>query len=129
MGAIYTFPVIPEIKTPINQRYEHIFREDEYANQIMTEVTGKLIFELDLDISKQRLDSTHVFSDMATFARTRLMGVAIKRFMTQLKRHNRERYDALPENLRHRYKVSQGGLFGDVVRISLHLVFGHYAVR
>ena len=96
------------------QRYEDIFREDKYAGQIMTAVTSRLISELDLDISKQRLDSTHVFSDMATFARTRLMGIAIKRFLTQLKRHNRDHYDGLQEDLRHRYEVSQGGLFGDV---------------
>lgn len=96
------------------QRYEEIFREDEYAGDIMTEVTNKLILELELDVSKQRLDSTHIFSDMATFARTRLLGVTIKRFLTQLKRHNRECYDSLPEKLRNRYEVSQGGLFGDV---------------
>lgn len=96
------------------QRYEEIFREDEYAGDIMTEVTNKLISELELDVSKQRLDSTHIFSDMATFARTRLMGVTIKRFLTQLKRHNRECYDSLPEKLRNRYEVSPGGLFGDV---------------
>jgi hypothetical protein len=96
------------------QRYERIFREDEYAMGIMTEVTGKLISELELDVSEQRLDSTHIFSDMATFARTRLMGVTIKRFLTQLKRHDLASYDSLPENLRNRYGVSQGALFGDV---------------
>jgi len=96
------------------QRYEQIFREDELAGQIMTAVTSKLISELELDVSKQRLDSTHIFSDMATFARTRLMGVAIKRFLIQLKRHDRKSYDSLPEELRNRYGVSQGGLFGDV---------------
>jgi hypothetical protein len=96
------------------QRYERIFRENDCASGIMTEVTNKLISELDLDISKQRLDSTHIFSDMTTFARTRLMGIAIKRFLTQLKRHNREGYDSLPENVRNRYRKSQGGLFGEV---------------
>jgi hypothetical protein len=96
------------------QRYEQIFREDELAGQIMTVVTSKLISELELDVSKQRLDSTHIFSDMATFARTRLMGVAIKRFLVQLKRYDRKSYDSLPEELRNRYKVSQGGLFGDI---------------
>ena len=46
---------------------------------------------------------------MAAFARTRLMGIAIKRFLTQLKRHNRDGYDSLPENVRNRYGKSQGG--------------------
>ena len=96
------------------QRYEQLFRDDEFASQVMTDVTGKLITELDLDISKQRLDSTHIMSDMATFARTRLMGITIRRFLVQLKRHGHEHYDSLPEELRARYEVSQGALFGSV---------------
>lgn len=75
------------------QRYEQYFRDDKLAGQVMTDVTGKLISELDLDISKQRLDSTHIASDMATFARTRLMGVTIRRFLVQLKRNNLEDYN------------------------------------
>jgi len=47
-------------------------------------VTAKLVAMLDIRIDKQRLDSTHIFSDMANFGRTRMMGVAIKRFLTQL---------------------------------------------
>ena len=96
------------------QRYEQLFRDDEFSSQVMTDVTGKLISELDLDISKQRLDSTHIMSDMATFARTRLMGITIRRFLVQLKRYGREHYDSLPEELRVRYEVSQGALFGSV---------------
>ena len=96
------------------QRYERLFREDELASQVMTDVTSKLISELDLDISKQRLDSTHVMSDMATFARTRLMGITIRRFLVQLKRHGHQHYDSLAEELRARYEVSQGALFGSV---------------
>ena len=96
------------------QRYEAIFRKHEYARDIMAAVTVKLISELELDISKQRLDSTHIFSNMASFARTRLMGITIKRFLVQLKRHSPENYDSLPESLRSRYEVSVGGLFGDV---------------
>jgi hypothetical protein len=67
------------------QRYEDIFREDKYAGQIMTAVTGRLISELELDIGKQRLDSTHVFSDMATFARTRLYGGSDQTFSDAVK--------------------------------------------
>ena len=43
------------------------------------------------------------------------MGIAIKRFLTQLKRHNREHYDGLKEDLRRRYEVSQAGLFGAIL--------------
>ena len=96
------------------QRYEDIFGEHDYAREIMITVTVKLISELELDISKQRLDSTHIFSNMASFARTRLMGITIKRFLVQLKRYTPKTYDSLPEALRRRYEVSKGGLFGEV---------------
>ncbi|MCF6283949.1 MAG: hypothetical protein L3K26_01980 [Candidatus Hydrogenedentes bacterium] len=56
------------------ERYQRIFREDELAQLVMHDVTSRLVALLEQDISKQRLDSTHVFSDMATFGRTRMMG-------------------------------------------------------
>ena len=59
------------------------------------------------------LTSTHVFSDMASLRRTRLMGVAIKRFLTQLKRHARKAYELLDEQLRRRYTPGVNQLFGD----------------
>jgi len=68
---------------------------------------------LELDVSRQRLDSTHVYSNMATFGRSKLMGVTIKRFLTQLKRHHLESYDALSEEFLGRYAPSQAKLFGD----------------
>ncbi len=40
---------------------------------------------LDLDVSKQRLDSTHIESNMAKFGRIRLMATAARRFLVQLK--------------------------------------------
>ena len=100
------------------QRYEKLVVEDDLAGSIMTAVTARLVEILEIDLSRQRLDSTHVFSDMAVFGRTRLMGVAIKRFLTQVKRHDRDAYDALPEALRGRYAPSKAGLFGDVAKDS-----------
>ena len=92
------------------ERYQNIFRENNLANGIMTDVTSCLVKLLDQNIIEQRLDSTHVFSDMASFGRTRLMGVTIKRFLTQVIRHNSETYETLSEELRLRYKPSQGML-------------------
>ena len=65
------------------ERYQALFRDDELAAQLFHDVTIHLAAELELDVTQQRLDSTHVFSHMATFGRTRLMAVAIKRFLTQ----------------------------------------------
>jgi hypothetical protein len=95
------------------ERYTRLFAEDDLARKIFHRVTSAFIEVLELDVSRQRLDSTHIFSNMATFGRTKLMGVTIKRFLTQLKRHHRGLYEALPEALRSRYAPSQGKLFAD----------------
>jgi hypothetical protein len=93
------------------ERYRALFIEDELAQQVMHSVTATLVNELELKIDRQRLDSTHVFSNMACFGRTRLMAITIKRFLTQVKRHHLTDYEALPEPLRQRYALSQGRLF------------------
>jgi len=97
-------------------RYQGLFRDNELAQQVMHDVTSRLVALLEQDISKQRLDSTHVFSDMATFGRTRMMGVTIKRFLTQVKRHDRAAYDALPEELLERYQTSAHQLFCEAMK-------------
>jgi hypothetical protein len=95
------------------ERYRSHFIDDELASTIMDQVTAELVQQLELDIDHQRLDSTHVFSNMASFGRTRLMGVAIKRFLTQAQRHHLDDYNALPEPLRKRYAVSPAKLFAN----------------
>jgi len=122
------------------ERYEKLFREDDLAARIMHAVTVRLAEVLEINIEQQRLDSTHVFSDMATFGRTRLMGVAIKRFLTQVKRHAAETYRLLPEELRQRYAPSVHQLFGKTgkdadsrarlrqqVAEDMHLLVEHFA--
>lgn len=93
------------------ERYREHFLDNELGAQTMHAVTGRLVELLELDISRQRLDSTHVFSAMASFGRTRLLGVTVQRFLAQVKRHAPESYAALPEALRSRYAVSVGKLF------------------
>ena len=93
------------------ERYQKLFRDDELAIQIFHDVTTRLAELLELDISCQRLDSTHIFSHMASFGRTKLMAVAIKRFLTQVRRHDPELYAALPEEFRRRYEPAESQLF------------------
>src|SRR3954468_20087506 len=95
------------------ERYQQLFRDNDLAATVFDKVTTRLVDALDLDVSRQRLDSTHVFSHMATFGRTKLMAVAIKRFLTQLQRHDGDAYAALPEDLRKRYAPAQARLFAD----------------
>jgi DDE family transposase len=102
-----------EVSSRSVERYQRLFRADDLAADIFSRVTEALTQKLELDVSLQRLDSTHLYSHMATFGRTKLMAVAIKRFLTQVKRHDLEAYTALPEPLRLRYEPAQSQLFGD----------------
>jgi len=109
--ALNLEPITHDLSTRTLERYIKLFQDSDIAATIMDRVTGKLIETLDIKVDKQRLDSTHIFSDMASFGRTRLMGVTVKRFLTQLKRHNRADYDMLEETLRKRYEHGENLLF------------------
>ncbi len=111
--ALNLEPVTHDLSMRTLERYIDLFEKDELAGTIMSEVTVNLVDLLEINIDRQRLDSTHVFSDMAGFGRTRLMGVAIKRFLTQLKRHDPKAYELLDEQLRRRYAPGVNQLFGD----------------
>jgi hypothetical protein len=95
------------------ERYMKLFAENDVAAEIFHRVCSALIEALELDVSTQRLDSTHLFSDMAILGRTGLMGVAIGRFLVQLRRHHRDLYDALPAELTERYARSKSRMFAD----------------
>jgi len=105
-----------ELSSRTVERYQRIFREEDLAATVMQEVTVRFCDILDIEVAGQRLDSTHVFSNMAVFGRTRMMGVTVKRFLEQVFRHDREAYDALPEALRMRYTASEHRIFADCSR-------------
>ncbi len=50
----------------------------------MKDVTKMIIQELNIEVNKQRLDSTHVFSNMADWTRSMLLFKTTKRFLIQL---------------------------------------------
>ena len=116
--ALNLEPVTHDISKRTLERYIALFEQDDLAKATMDEITIKLVKVLNIRIDKQRLDSTHIFSDMASFGRTRLMGVAIKRFLTQLKRHSKADYNALDESLRNRYAPGVNQLFSDTKKDS-----------
>jgi len=111
--ALNLEPVAHDISIRTLERYINYFEEDNLAKTIMSDITVQLVDLLGIKIDQQRLDSTHIFSDMASFGRTRMMGVTIKRFLTQVKRRNPEDYNALPESLRQHYATSVHQLFGN----------------
>ena len=109
--ALNLEPIAHDLCERTLERYMRLFEQNDIAKIIMDRVTSKLVDTLEIKVDKQRLDSTHIFSDMASFGRTRLMGVAVKRFLTQLKRHNRCDYDMLEESIRKRYEPGENLLF------------------
>jgi len=116
--ALNLEPVTHDISMRTLERYMNLFEGDNLAKTVMSEITVTLVDLLELNIDKQRLDSTHIFSDMASFGRTRLMGVAIKRFLTQLVRHDPKAYELLDEQLRKRYTPGVNQLFADTQKDS-----------
>jgi hypothetical protein len=114
--ALNLEPVAHDLSVRTLERYQRYFEQDDLAQRVMHDVTTHLVKVLGLRIDQQRLDSTHVFSDMAHFGRTRLLGVALKRFLTQVKRHDAAAYASLPEALRQRYAPSDQRLFADTAR-------------
>lgn len=94
------------------ERYSKLIVKDGLAQDIFEKVTAALIEALELDVSRQRLDSTHIQSDMAVFGRTRMMAVTVKRFLVQLKRHEAQLYGQLPAELIGRYAPAESQMFG-----------------
>ncbi len=103
-----------EISQRTIERYLAYLQGDaDLAAEMMGVVTDRLVQQLELKVSQQRLDSTHVFSDMASFGRTRLMGVAVKRFLAQVLRQHPADYATIPDEFRSRYAQSAQRLFGE----------------
>jgi len=112
--ALNLEPVAQDLSKRTLERYLVHFEQEALAQQVLRDVTDRLVTVLGTRIDQQRLDSTHLFSDMACLGRTRLMGVAIKRFLTQVKRHDPPAYGRLDEMLRQRYAPSTHRLFAEV---------------
>ena len=101
-----------ELSSRSVERFQRMFREKDLAQKVFAQVTGILVEELQLEVDMQRLDSTHLFSDMARFGRTRLLATCINRFIVQLKRHHNEEYAALPATMRERCQTPGHKVFG-----------------
>ena len=105
--ALNLEPIAQPLSLRTFERYMALFTEDHLAAQVMENITKSLADIMELNVEKQRLDSTHIFSDMATLGRLRLMKTVIKRFLTQLKRHDEGGYEALDESFRLRYSSEE----------------------
>ena len=92
--------------------YRKLFREEELAQEVFVQVSVALVEELELDIKRQRLDSTHVHSHMAQLGRQQLLAVGVRRFLHQLRQKQPALYQGLEDCLRDRYAPAETRLFG-----------------
>lgn len=77
---------------------------------IFDNVTDALKKLFALDPSKQRLDSMHIFSNMAHLGRIRIFVRTIRKFLVNLKRHQADRYQSLGD-VALRYEEKNDGRF------------------
>jgi hypothetical protein len=96
------------------ERYLARLQKDEsIREEIFASVTDTLLRTMEVKVKKQRLDSTHVLSDMSNIGRARMIGLAIKRFFAKVEKHDALLLDRFPEELLKRYcKPSDGQVFG-----------------
>lgn len=85
---------------------------------LFDEVTTKLSEVFSVDISKQRFDSVHIFSNMRHLGRIGLFMKTVKKFLVNLKRHHKELYDALDKALADRYLTKKGESLFSMVKPS-----------
>jgi Transposase DDE domain/Transposase domain (DUF772) len=85
---------------------------------IFNEVTIKLAEVFKVDVTKQRFDSVHIFSNMRHLGRIGLFVKTIKKFLVNLKRHHKDLYEALDKTLSDRYMTKQGEAVFSMVKPS-----------
>ena len=105
---------IISLKTLWNVR--HLLISDQAAHTLFERATDQLAMVYNVDTRLQRLDSVHIFSNMATLGRVRLLSRVMSIFLKNLKRHHRELYtDSSLNNIKGRYeKEEDGAYFGNV---------------
>lgn len=85
---------------------------------IFESVSDKLANVFEIDVTKQRLDSTHIFSNMRHLGRIGLFAATIEKFLTNLKRHHKELFLSLGEEIRERYLPQKGASVFSMVKPS-----------
>jgi hypothetical protein len=105
-----------EITQRTIERYLARMQQDEtISEEMFSRVTDTLLRSMEIKVKKQRLDSTHVLSDMSNIGRARMIGLALKRFFAKVEKHNASLLERFPEELLQRYqKRSDSQVFGDL---------------
>jgi hypothetical protein len=86
------------------RNYRRIVLDENLSHLIFEVLTDRLLKEFGVDISTQRLDSTHFQSNMRKLGRARLFATVIRKFLKKLSRSHPEMFcSSLPKELIDRY--------------------------
>jgi len=95
-----------------------ILTEHDLYGPLFEAVADRLAKVYDVDTSKQRLDSTHIRSNMRHLGRIGLFVNTIKKFLVNLRRHHKELFLALDKELLDRYFPKRGESIFSMVKPS-----------
>jgi hypothetical protein len=101
------------------QKTLHNFRkrliESESDALLFETLTDRIVAALGVDTSKQRLDSTHIVSNIRRLTRLGLFCETIRVFLSAVKDSSPRKFEAIPVTLRQRYLKDDGKAtrFGD----------------
>jgi hypothetical protein len=94
------------------QKTLHNFRAkllgNDKAKQLFAGMTDKMLQALGLSAARQRLDSTHIVSNIARLTRLGLFCETIRVFLRELQKSAPQKFQRLPEPLRQRYLKTDG---------------------
>lgn len=96
----------------------HLLTEQNLYGVLFESVTDKLAKVFSVDTSRQRYDSVHLFSNMRHLGRIGLFVATIRKFLVNLKRHERALFDALGQQWTNRYLTKQGQAVFSMVKPS-----------
>jgi len=93
----------------------HHLTQTGSAHEVFNKITDHLAKTFKIDTSQQRLDSVHVYSNMANLGRVRLMSRTITKFLKNYKRHFAELFKQdISEEMKSRYmKEGSSSYFGN----------------
>ncbi len=99
----------------IERHLARMQQDETICEEIFTRVTDALLQSMEVKIKKQRLDSTHILSDMSNIGRARMIGLALKRFFNKVEKHDASLLCRFSEELLKRYrKQCDTQVFGDL---------------
>ena len=124
--ALNLEPGIEITQRTIERYIARVQKDESISEEVFTRVTDTLLRSMEVKVKKQRLDSTHVLSDMSNMGRARMIGVALRRFFNNLEKQDASLLERFSDELLKRYrKPSDSQVFGDVRsteqrRVALH---------